>query len=376
MPTDNLRRSQRTTAGKKHEDTQFIPTTTAKSSQLSLTTSPSILYSGTSRYRNISGKTPSKQVSESTKRPLERGKLSPIKSPIIKKATTKTSPSENKQKQTSMAESQKQNQAASNITEDLTANTDLVCQSNTNNDPVFALLSRMDSKLDNLSSEVTSIRIEMQKVKVELSTKANQTSVDLLEDKIMKLEDSVLKLQQEKANDITKDAISKIVQTEIVERHDISNKKKNLIISNLAECANSDLDKEACTELFSLICPQINNIDITQSIRLGPKPMATGDASVKPRLLRISLSSGNHRRIIQSKAPTIRALGSTSKFSTVYIKPDLTYSQVLASKNLHQRMKELIRTQPNTHWVIFRDEIMSREEKATKLQAVDPAAHH
>ena len=79
-------------------------------------------------------------------------------------------------------------------------------------------------------------------------------------------------------------------------------------------------------------------------------------------MLRFTLQEFKMRKLILSKAVTLRNLDTEDEYHKVYIKPDLTPKQVEASKNLVSQLKTVRGQNPTKKFKIIRGEICEVDE--------------
>ena len=147
----------------------------------------------------------------------------------------------------------------------------------------------------------------------------------------------------------------------IEEKSRIEKRRLNLIVTNLKESNNdaTDLDK-----LKFLIRDKLHiteDITITDHTRLGAR-----DAD-KDRMLRFTLQDFKMKKLILSKATTLRNLDQGDDYYMVYIKPDLTPKQTEESKNLVAILKKTRIDNPTKKWKIFRGKIVEIDESGNNV---------
>ena len=147
--------------------------------------------------------------------------------------------------------------------------------------------------------------------------------------------------------------INREVQEAIEERERIQQRKLNLIISNLNE---SEDPNEDVTRIRAMIQDKLHvtsEVSITDFRRLGER---SADPT-KHRMVRISLANLEENRKILRSATELRQLEENDEFYNVFIRPDLTPKQVVASKNLYLSLKEVRKKNPTKKFKIYRGEI-------------------
>ena len=148
----------------------------------------------------------------------------------------------------------------------------------------------------------------------------------------------------------------------IEEKARIEKRKKNLIATNIPESNAAGADR---TKLEYLIRNKLNineDIIITDITRLGTR------IANKDRMLRFTLEDLRSKKLILSKATTLRHLEEGDDYYKVYVKPDLTPKQAEASKNL---VAELKKTREENHprkYKIYRGSIVELNEDGEILQ--------
>ena len=145
--------------------------------------------------------------------------------------------------------------------------------------------------------------------------------------------------------------IKEDIDDALAEKFRIEQRKNNLIASQLKEPTSAEDD---ITKLKIIIRQKLNikdEIVITETMRLGKKE--TG----KDRLLRFTLQDIKMKKLILSKATTLRQLDNGDEYSDVYIQPDLTPAQVQASKNLKALLKKTREDHEDKYFKIIKGKI-------------------
>ena len=153
-----------------------------------------------------------------------------------------------------------------------------------------------------------------------------------------------------------KSAMQREVNEAMVEKDKINERKNNLIIQNLSESGSTNEDLGKVRNLIR------NKLNITEEIAITDITRMGTEAQGKTRWLKIILQQLKHKKLILSKATTLRNLDEDDEFSKVYIKPDLTPKQVEASKNLYAELKAIREREPTKKWKIYRGEIVQINE--------------
>ena len=135
----------------------------------------------------------------------------------------------------------------------------------------------------------------------------------------------------------------------LTELEDIESRKLNLVVFNLPEAGSTDDDINAFKELIK---SEFNlSVKLQAAIRLGRK------SDARPRMLRVTLEEGSERKLILAKARYLRA-SESEVHAKVFIRPDLTKSQLEHSKNLSAQLQEKRAAFPDKKWMIKRSEIV------------------
>ena len=108
------------------------------------------------------------------------------------------------------------------------------------------------------------------------------------------------------------------VNEAMVEKDKINERKNNLIIQNLSESGSTNEDLGKVRNLIR------NKLNITEEIAITDITRMGTEAQGKTRWLKIILQQLKHKKLILSKATTLRNLDEDDEFSKVYIKPDLS----------------------------------------------------
>ena len=142
----------------------------------------------------------------------------------------------------------------------------------------------------------------------------------------------------------------------------IDRKKLNLIFSNVTEASTINSDEEKIGVIIKEKLKITDDIKITGVARLGRRDPD------KIRLLKVTFESLHHKKTVLRHATEMRKLDDDDIYSEVYIRPDLTKTQIQQSKNLSAQLKEK-RDQDPGRWVIKRGRIINLDDMP------DPANH-
>lgn len=162
----------------------------------------------------------------------------------------------------------------------------------------------------------------------DITTKLNE-AVDGEED-----EDWQTVINRNRRNRGNKDLQADINEA-LEEKARIEKRKLNLIAQNIKEPTQDSSDIDKIKDIIRSRLNITDDITITDTTRLG-----TYEAG-KDRLLRFTLENMKMKKLILSKAVTLRNLAAEDDYYKVYIKPDLTPKQVEESKNLVKELKKL-----------------------------------
>lgn len=141
------------------------------------------------------------------------------------------------------------------------------------------------------------------------------------------------------------------------ERDRIEKRKHNLIVTNLKEPADTNEDASKLKTLIRHRLKVTEDIIITDTTRLGNR---TTD---KHRMLRFTLQNLKMKKIILSKATTLRQLNDDDDFYNVYIQPDLTPNQVIASKNLKKDLMKMREDNQEKRYKIIKGKVTEINER-------------
>ena len=142
-----------------------------------------------------------------------------------------------------------------------------------------------------------------------------------------------------------------MINTEISERDQIEGIKHNLIISGMVENTAMDDDK---TKFVQLIKDEMDLIvEVESAERLNRK-----EESASPKLLRVVFNCMKTRKVLLSKATTLRQSANEHVKRNVYIRPELTKKQLEESKNLTITLRAKRQENPNKKYKIYRGNII------------------
>ena len=133
-----------------------------------------------------------------------------------------------------------------------------------------------------------------------------------------------------------------VIQPEISEFDKIQAIKLNLVCSGIAESnlTGPAADDEDRTTFINLIQDEFNLVPDAEKVeRCGKKKPPTDEHVPEPRLLKIFMKDQRTRKLILSKAVSLRNSESEHVKTKVYIRPDQTVKQQEQSKNLRQELK-------------------------------------
>ena len=132
----------------------------------------------------------------------------------------------------------------------------------------------------------------------------------------------------------------------------IDRKKLNLIFSNVPEASTVNSDEEKVGIIIKDKLKINDDIKVTEVVRLGRRDPE------KIRLLKVTFETLNQKKVVLRNATEMRKLNQDDIYSEVYIRPDLTKTQIQQSKNLSAQLKEK-RDQDPGRWVIRRGKIIN-----------------
>ena len=201
--------------------------------------------------------------------------------------------------------------------------------------------------------------VEKQKEEIRLYSNALKTNlnIDTLREDLERSVDT--KISAERSED--REKVRKAIKEESYEQEQIKLRRPNLIIHNLPESSEVAEDVDKAKYIIRDILNIEAHVDISKATRLGYRDPA------KDRLFRITLANPHIKKTILSKAPQLRKLPQSSPYCKVYIRPDLTPTQMEASKNLNAELRAIRLQYPDRSFKIIRGKI---EEVAADQQAL------
>ena len=139
-----------------------------------------------------------------------------------------------------------------------------------------------------------------------------------------------------------------IIREQLKEDKELEAIKDNLIISGIPE---SDSDIDHVVDLIS------KELDITPIIESAQRCGKLNPEADNPRLLKIRITNSETRRKILLKAKNLRNSTDAHTKEKVYIRPDETRKQQLASKNLRDDLRARKLANPDKTYRIIKGEI-------------------
>ena len=153
-----------------------------------------------------------------------------------------------------------------------------------------------------------------------------------------------------------------VLQNEISEFDRIQAIKLNLVCSGLAESNLTGTEAEAadCASFTNLIRDEFNIIAHVEKVeRCGKKKAPSdGNPAPQPRLLKVFMKDQKTRKLILSKAVSLRNSESEHVRSQVFIRPDQTIKQQEESKNLREQLKVKKQNNQGKTYKIYRGTII------------------
>ena len=136
----------------------------------------------------------------------------------------------------------------------------------------------------------------------------------------------------------TKSIISSTVSSFLTEEKDRERRRLNLILHGVPESNSEDIQtrKDHDSTLVQEIFDQHLGISATIA-----NPIRLGQKSVKPRLLRISVSSDHEKANILQNCTKLRGKDVPDPFCKVYICPDLIPKEQENNKELREQLKNM-----------------------------------
>ena len=152
-----------------------------------------------------------------------------------------------------------------------------------------------------------------------------------------------------------------MINEALSEKYRIEKRKCNLIATQVKESDQPNEDRVKLQEL-------LNKLHITEEIIISDITRLGTRSVDYDRMLRFTVQDVKTKKLILSKATTLRQLEDTDAFYKVYIKPDLTPKQAEASKNLVDKLKEILKKDVNRFWKIRREKIIEVDANGNALQ--------
>lgn len=217
--------------------------------------------------------------------------------------------------------------------------------------PKVKELMGLKQKYNQLNEEITKLRADL--ATQELKSENQAQAMNLLTGRLEALErnptdfPNLLDTNEPHSQHIQQfvnNHVRPVLQNEISEFDKIQAIKKNLVCSGIEESTKTDeteAEAEDRTTFINLIKDEFNLVaDVERVERCGKKkPPSDGDETVKPRLLKIFMKDFRTRKLILSKAVTLRNSENEYTKDNVYIRPDQTLKQQEESKNLRDQLK-------------------------------------
>ena len=217
-------------------------------------------------------------------------------------------------------------------------------------------VTALTDRVNNLEGRVEAINMSNQATKDEISNaiKAELTTLVLTE-----VKEQVAGLTARTTNQSprvwnTTDEqntpdLNAIINAELREQQEIEKIKMNLIVSGLPESDDNESDLAAVKRIIK----DELKIDVEDSIvsvaRLKREKPAPNE---KPRLLKLVLNDARKRKEIIRYATKLRESLNENVKNNLYITFDQTRKQQLASKNLWDQLKDILRLNPTKQYKI------------------------
>lgn len=136
----------------------------------------------------------------------------------------------------------------------------------------------------------------------------------------------------------TQSIITSTVSSFLTEEKDRERRRLNLILHGVPESSSEDIQTKK--EHDSNLVQEILNQHLRVSATIA-NPIRLGQKNLKPRLLRISVSSDREKAIILRNCTKLRGKNVPDPFCGVYICPDLTFKERENNKKLREQLKIL-----------------------------------
>lgn len=155
------------------------------------------------------------------------------------------------------------------------------------------------------------------------------------------------------------DDIHALVVDEVQEIMEIERRKQYIIVHNLPENENPNDDKKRITDIVRQQLDLHQELEISESIRLGKKQ----DRNGKPRLIRICVENFMVRSQLLREANKFRKLYRTQYpvASNIYISQDYTLKQRERNRILCDQLKQKRQDTGNNDWIIKNGKIVLRQ---------------
>ena len=186
-----------------------------------------------------------------------------------------------------------------------------------------------------------------------------------------------IKDNQTKAGTNLEEKISKIVDQKLKERLDQMDEKekreKNIVIFGIEENDNVGIqgraeDLRRAQQIITSHCPEIEEEDITEPVRLGRVKPAEGE---NPRPLRLKMSSVKVKWQAIKSTKTINI--DRAENERIYINPDLSKEEREAQKALRSQLKAR-KTAGETDLMIKGNKIVKKTQPAPETERTAPEA--
>jgi hypothetical protein len=222
-----------------------------------------------------------------------------------------------------------------------------------------AIKPNVDDKVLGLLEKLTE---QIDKIERKLDLKADVERVEALKGRVKQLEEKMEGWSTEaptaKASIDKPDLTATQLRQAADEVAEIEKRRVNLIISGLPENADDTVDfLEYCNSYHSFP-HQLSNNDLSQVVRLG-KP--TNNAI--PRMLRITFHSQEVRRSVL----TMHSRRLSRPDTPIYVRPDLTTSQMQHDKKL----REELTAKGRDKYKISRGRIVPRDPDSARISSLD-----
>jgi hypothetical protein len=209
---------------------------------------------------------------------------------------------------------------------------------------------------------MTNVTDRIEKLETTMSEKADKQAVDEIKAKVDQMAEAT-KTQTTPTHDNTKieEDVAQMVRDEMEEREQIEAKKLNIVVQNLPEHDPTDTESRDDLQKVNDILDHLETpANITSTKRMGRK------VPDRKRTLMVTVSTTVGKKAILAKAKNLRHESTLEVMQGVYIRPDLTQKQQLASKNLRADLKEIRDRFPEDKWTIRHNRIVKQDpEPAT-----------